>query len=371
MANYELWLTNDSGARIAQLTTFLNLSASRTIGKVGWFSLYLPKTFNIDLIRPDRMVQIWRAPIGGQLKLWQVYFIRKWTFATSGSNETIQLEGPDPKDLLRRRIIAAYSASAQATKTDFADDMMKEIVTESIANGVAPTPDSGTRVWSNLSIAGDDSLGPTITKSFTFDRLFTPSGQGALPAIQKASREAGTEVFFDVVPDVVSSNAISFLFQTYIQQPGQDVSAKVIFDQTTGNMLNPILEYDYSEEENYIYAGGQGEEADRNVQQVYDINRYGASIWNRCENFADARNQTEDNGVREVGRNQLEEGRPKINFSATLLDTEGTRFGRDWDYGYRVTTKYKNIEFASIVRAVTLQVDSSGERIQARIDYRA
>ncbi len=367
---YELWLTNDSGLRLAQLDTALGLTASRADDKVAWFSLNVPSSFDINLIKPDNMFQVWRAPLGGRLGLWQVYFLRKWTFSTQGSKETIVLEGPDVKDLLRRRIVAAYAASAQARKTAMAaDDMMKEVVTESLADGVDPVPSAGTRVWANLSVGADVSLGPSITKSFPFDYLLTPSGNGVLTVLAKAAREAGTEVWYDIVPNVVSSNSITFKFITYINQPGQDVSDRVVFSQDRGNLQEPSLTYDYSEEENYIYAAGQGEETSRNVQQVYDTTRYGASIWNRCEGFADARNQNSDNGVREAGRSQLEEGRPKISFTANLIDTEGTRFGRDWDYGYKVKTKYKNIEFSSIIRAVTISVDSKGEKISARAEY--
>lgn len=367
--SYELWLTSDTGVRLSQLDYILGLTVSKADQRIAWFSLNVPVSFNLDLIRPDNMLQVWRAPMGGKLSLWQVYFFRKWTFATEGFRETILLEGPDIKDLLRRRIVAAYTGSAQASKTDFADDMMKEVVTQSMANGVTPIPAAGTRVWSNLSVAADTSSGPTISKDFPFDSLLTSSGNGVMPTLAKAAREAGTEVFFDIVPNVVSTNSITFQFQTKIGQLGQDVSDRVIFSQDRGNLQDPSLTYDYSEEENYIYAGGQGEEENRNVQQVYDSTRYATSIWNRCEGFADARNQTTDNGVREAGRARLEEGRPKINFSASLLDTEGTRFGLDWDYGYMVKTRYKNIEFSSIVRAVTISVDSNGEKIQAKADY--
>ena len=366
---YEIWLTSDTGLRLAYLDATLGFTAAKTDQKVSWFSLNLPTSFDINLIAPDRMVQIWRAPLGGRLGLWQVYFIRKWTFSTSGSKEVIQIEGPDIKDLLRRRIVAAYAGTAQASKTDYADDMMKEVVTQSIADGVAPVPTAGTRVWSNLSVAGDVSLGPSITKAFPFDKLLTGSGQGVIAVLAKAAREAGTEIFFDIVPNVVSSNSITFQFQTKIDQPGQDVSDRVVFSLDRGNLRDPSLIFDYSEEENYIYSAGQGEATDRNIQQVYDSARYGASIWNRCEGFADARNQTSDDGVREAGRATLEEGKPKISFSATLIDTEGTRFGRNWNYGDRVTTQYKNIQFSSIIRAVTISVSKDGEKIQAKAEY--
>jgi hypothetical protein len=135
-------------------------------------------------------------------------------------------------------------------------------------------------------------------------------------------------------------------------------------------MREPSLEYDYSKEENYIYAAGQGEGTARNVQQVSDSDRYLLSIWNRCEGFADARNQTADNGVREAGRAALETGRPRIRFAATPVDTAGTRFGIDWDFGYKVRSRYKNVEFDTIIRAVTISLDGNRrETIQARLDF--
>ena len=370
MASYELWLTTDQGARIAQLTTITRLTASRAVNKVGWLSLGIPLSFDINSISLDRLIQVWRQPTGGAMSLWQVYLLRKWIFETRGGQEVLTLEGPDIKDLLRRRIVAAYAASAQASKTDFADDMMKEVVTQSIADGVAPTPTAGTRVWTNLSIQADAGAGPTITKAFPFDKLMTGSGSGVLPTLAQAAREAGTEVFFDIVPNVVTGSSITFQFQTKIGQPGQDVTDRLIFDQQRGNMRDPKLEYDYSEEENYIYGTGQGEAAARNIQQVYDSARYGASIWNRCEGFADARNQTADNGVIAAARAALEQGRPRIRFTATPVDTAGTRFGTDWNFGDKVRARYKNVEFDSIIRAVTLSVDGSGkETIQAALEY--
>lgn len=282
----------------------------------------------------------------------------------------VSMAGPDINDLLRRRIVAAYAGSSQASKAGNADNLMKAVVRESILDSAAPVPTAGTRVWSNLSVAADVSLGPSITKSFPWDKLLTTSNQGVLAQLAMAAREAGTEVFFDIVPNVVAANSITFQFQTFTGQPGQDVSSRVTFDQQSGNMDDPSLEYDYSEEENYIYAAGQGEGRNRNVQQVYDSARYNQSIWGRIEGFADARNQSSDNGVREAGRAKLNEGRPRIRFAAKPVDTAGTRFGVDWDFGFRVGARYLNRQFESIIRAVTIAVDENGqESVQTRLDF--
>lgn len=377
MATYECWITDDAGVPIADsqgrsyLKEYLSLTASRAVNQIGSFEMYLPSTFDKSLLRVDRMVQVWRKPTGGRLGLWRVYFIRKWRFATSDSRKTVMISGPDQNDLLRRRIVAAYTASSQAQKTALeADDMMKEFVTEALSDANAPTPTAGTRDWSGLSVQADLTLGPQITLSAPFDTLLTESGAGVLPRIAKAAKEAGTEVFFDVIPNVVSGNSISFQFVTYIGQPGQDVTSQVVFDEQFGNMKDPELEYDYTKEINYVYAAGQGEETDRNVQQVYDTARYGASRWNRCEGFQDARNQDSDNGVIAAGYGLLESGRPKIRFRAAPVDTAGTRFGIDWDHGYKVKARYQGVEFDSIIRATTLTSDNKGkDNVSARLEY--
>lgn len=366
---YELWLTTDAGVRLALLDHSLGFTASRVVNGIGWLNHSLPASFDTSLIDVDRMVQVWRAPAGGSLSLWRVYFVRKWRFETMGSQEALSISGPDCNDLLRRRIVVGYAGSSYASKTGAADDVMKALVSEAISDTPTPVPSAGTRVWSNLSVAADLGAGPTLTKSLNFGHLLQKSGGGSLADIGKAAREAGTEVFFDIVPAVVSGSSITFQFRTTTGQPGMDVSARVVFDQARGNLVNPFLEYDYSEETDYVYAGGQGEGAARNIQQVYDASRYGKSQWNRCEAFADARNETADNGVREAGRALLEEGRPRRRLGGIPVDTAGTRFGRDWNFGDRVRARYHNEEFDAIIRAVMISQDDDGEQVQARLEW--
>jgi len=174
--SYEVWLTDDAGVRIEQLDDFLWLSATRHISNIAPFSMGLPDTFDTSLLAPDRMVQVWRAPEGARIGHWQTYFIRGWRFETLGAQQIITVSGVGPNDLLRRRIVAAYASSTQASKNDLADDMMKEIVTEAFADGVAPAPDAGTRIITDFSVQADLSDGPIISKGFAFDRLLLPSG---------------------------------------------------------------------------------------------------------------------------------------------------------------------------------------------------
>lgn len=369
LAHFELWLTTDTGQRLTQLTTGLGFQASKVANGVGWFHYNAPKSFDKTLLRSDRMFQLWYTPRGATLgKLWNVYFVRKWKLRGQGVE---YFAGPDINELLRRRIVAAYTASAQSKKEAMeADDMMKEIVRESLEDTAAPLPAFGTRAWPNLTIQANQTLGPQISDSFPFKKLLTFEGGGVLPGIAKAAQVQGTEVFFAIKPNVVTKSSINFIFETNVGQPGQDVTNRVVFEEAANNLANASIEYDYSDGNNYYYATGQGEGAAREVQQVYDEASINQSIWGRIEGEADSRDQDNPNGVNTSGAVALWNGRPKIRFTGTPLDTAGTPFGIAWDFGYKVTTKFDVIQFDSIIRAIVLSVDAGGKKnIDTRLDF--
>jgi len=371
--SYEFWLTDDKGNRISDengtslITRVTWLEATRTANDYGAIGIGLPVDFDTALLRRDRMIQVWRAPRGGALSLFRPYFIRRWRYEFQGDEEKLSVFGTDPNELMRRRIVANYAKVAQTQKSDYTDDMMKEIVTEQFLSDVWG-PDAGSRDLSStyFSVQGDLAAGPILTKGFSWRRVMN-----VLQDLQKASKEAGTEVFWDVAVSNVTSSTISFQFRTRTGQPGLDLSDYgVLFSLEKGNLSEPFYDFDATDEENYIFGGGQGAGADRETQEAYDAIRYNASQWNRCEGFADARNQSTANGVRESARTVLEVGRPRERFGSHLLDVEGMRFGLDWNWGDKVRVRYRDKEFDAIIRTVQLSLNQSGyETITARLDY--
>lgn len=367
MGRFELWLTADTGERIKELSTGLGFSGSKVANNIGWFTYVPPKSFNRSLLKPDRMLQMWYAPNDGDLRLFNTYFLRHFKYKSKG----IEFSGPDQNSLLTRRIVAAYSTSAAAKYSATpADNIMKAVVLTSMIDSVDPTPDFGTRAWANLTVQVPDGQGPVISSSFPFKKLLTMDGGGVLPILAKAAKELGTEVFFSIDSNVVNTNSINYEFRTKIGQPGQDVSADVTFDEASGNLIDPVLDIDYTNEANYIYATGQGERENREVQQVWDAARIGQSIWGRIEEEADSRNQDDANSVLSSGYSALWDGRPKIKFTGKPADVKGTQFGKHWWFGDVVTTKFEFIQFQSIIRAVSISVNQNGEQsIDTRLDY--
>jgi hypothetical protein len=361
---YEVWLCDQYGRRLTILDNLIGFDIVKVVNDVSYCSVTLPGNFNETYqtqIGVDYMIEFWRSPAQGAMTLENVFFVREIYYEedTKG-NDIIILAGPDGNDLLDRRIVAYAAGNSESDKTDNADDMMKEIVTENLGSSVTDTDRDLTDL--NFTVAGDVTGGPSITKGFAWRNVLK-----TLKEIAYMSAENGTDLYFDVVPIVVSSSEIGFEFRTYTDQPGQDrtydTNNPVVFSKEWGNLANPILLYDYTKEANYIYGGGQGEGTDRTISEQSDTTRIGASVWNRREKFADARNEATSNGVANKAEEVLNENKPFKRFTGQLLDTPQARYGVDWFFGDKVVISYRGIQFQGIAKALKIKLDREGNEI--------
>jgi len=366
MTKYELWYTSDTGQRLRQLTP-LEASFSKTINAIGGMSMQLPVTFPLDLLGRDRLVQVWRDGA-----LFSVYFVRRWIVSNAGQSRTLVIYGRDANDLLRRRNVIAYSGEAGATASnEAADDLMKRLVTSSISDGVTPTPSLGyTRQLPRLSVQGNATQGPQVSLSFPFKKLLTSSGGGVLSQIADRARAARTEVFFSIVPFVVTGSNITFQFRTAINQPGSDLRNNgIVFSLDNRNLSEPSLEFDYEEEYSYVWAAGQGQTTDRDVREAVATDRINASIWAYSETVKDARQQSPGDETESVAEAELVASAPRIAFSGVPLSVAGSRFGVDWNWGDRVRVRYLGYNFDAFIDTVALQIAPGRETIAARLEY--
>ena len=375
MAEYEIRITDDTGRNPVILDTLHNLSASRIANAIGEIEIEIPHTTNLDLVDPSRdsIIQLWRAPTNSGLRLWRTYFLRYRERSTRKGAKTLIIGGPDSNDLLRRRIVAIYSGTTNAVLSGAADDVMKDIVTSALSDVIAPIPTAGSRDFGGyLTVEADKSQGASLTDyAVAWRSLIGSTSSGVLTDIAETSRQRGSEIFFDVDTNRLGSSnqTIQYIFRTYLERIGPDVTDKFTFSERDNNLVNPRLIEDYTEEINYVYGGGQDQGADRDIQQVSDEGRYLRSIWGRCEAFRDARQQAQSDGVTDAARETLEDGRPRVSFSARIIDTAGARFQKDWDFGSLVRAEYEEFSFDAVVRAVIINLDDDGaESIDARIE---
>jgi len=365
--NHRLVLRTHDGEELAILTGIVRWELVRVQNNIGWFTVTASDEFDERWPHTDRLIEFWRQPVGGENKLLAVGLTRYWQWENLDGRELLRFGGPDQVELLKRRIIAYFSGEAESDKTGPADDVIKAIVSENMGP-LAPNDAHGRpRRYpaANFTVQPDFGDGHNITRQFSW--------RNVLPVIQELadeSAERGTPLFFDNVP----IGPAQFDFQTWTGVRGMDRSilsgiAPVVFSLEAGNLANPSLRFDYTEEINYVWGGGQGEGPGRDMDPENDQVREHLTIWNKREAFQDAREEATHAGVGHKAFLRMQAGLPKVIFSGELLDTPQSRFGVDWDYGDKVTVRYRGMEFSGRVNSFAISVDENGtETIGAKVE---
>ena len=420
-ASYELWLLDDSGKRFLLLEELAFFSYSRTVKGFGTLLVGIPyqafREKQFPVFQPDWRIQVMRSPgTGIPMREEQTYVLRMhkiYTRETDGV-QIIRFYGLDAKDLLRRRIVIQAAGTDYTRKTDYIDDMMKEIVREQMLYGSA-LDETGvvdsTRAFpkDEFSVQGEVSLGPSVTATFADRQVLD-----VLKELQEMSFQLNAEsstlysrIYFDVISfdaqgrvlaildeetglpildedgypilDETSSEASAeqgFKFVTFADLRGEDrTESALVFSVENNNLEGPDYSNDFTQEENSIIVKGFGRGDSRAFERVQDDARVGASRWNLCEGYEDASTEPDQDNLVDFGYARLDKERPKEDMNAVFLnisggpDTPRSLYGVDWDLGDLLPVDYAGQRYNVEVTIVYVGVDQDGmETITGRSD---
>jgi hypothetical protein len=368
---YQLWWADDRGKRLQRLDQFSFLNYSRIVNGQGTANVGLPFETYGDIYRKDYRLEVWRAPeLRHKRRLENVFSMQEGIIRTRQTDDVtiLDMTGHDPPGMLNRRIVKYFAGESESTKTNNIDDMMKEIVDENF--GAAALADDAARAIPYddgfFRIQADASLGASVTKSFSYRNVLD-----ILKELHNMSHTNTPRIYFDVVPVTPTI----WEFQTFQNQRGGDKrfsagESSFLFSIERGNLEAPQYERDSFEEKNVAYAGGQGVNVAREVEERSDAALETASLWGRREVFKDARNETTTAGVQAAGDEELGFRRPEERFVANLLDTKGSRYGKDWDFGNLHTVNYGGRQFDIEIKIVYVRVEDDGsEKIFGRNEF--
>lgn len=355
---WEVWLCYPDGTRRKPLDMALSWTCSKVVNDLGSFEITLPlaKMEQLGLLEPDldSILEFRRAAWGSALTEFMGGFVRAYEYTT----DEITLKGYGYNYLLDGRIVAYYAGSSYASKSDYADDLMKAVVRENLGSLATDT----TRDLSTLgfSVSANATLGVRQDRAFSNKELLD-----VLRDVSFTSVQDGTPVFFEVT----HPTATTFEFVTYISQPGQDLTGELLpMSAEAGTLTNPRYLIDRRQEVNRYRVGGDEQGYHRNYVNVQDTTRQADSVWNLRERFLDRRNLSAAQ-LEDAGLNALQAAQPIRKFSANLLDAKGSRFGLDWNFGDRVPARFRGLNFSALIKAVSLSVDSDGsETLTARME---
>jgi hypothetical protein len=359
---YFIEVSDPFGVKLAQVDSFLSLDLVRTANDVGVLTLDLDPDSSAALFRLDARLGVWRQSAAGGflLQTETVWFVRQWRRVMYTSGERVlRVTAYSASDLLARRIIAYAAGTAQASKTDNADDMMKAIVRENLGASATDTD----RRWSSyLAVQSDSASASSMSKAFSRRNVLT-----VLQEISDTSAEAGEPLYFDVVVPAPGS----LEFRTYTGQRGADrtlsSAAPLVISPELGTISGGELFEDYASEYTVVYAAGQGEKDYREVSEVEDTARSGASPFGRIEALRDARQGATGAALTAEGNAYLRASRPKRIFTASLVDTPQVRYGLEWKWGDKVTAQFEGNTFDCHLDTLRLSVSGQKETISAHL----
>ena len=369
MSSYEIYLRNSAGVRVAFLDaqTVVSLKMAHTVNTVGTVELVTSDNYSWSYIQQDGQLEIYRTSDAGIQELLEgtLWLIVSHKKSLVNGQRTYTIIANSGLDLLERAIVAYPSQNAQAIITSgYADDNMKRIVKDNLGslvnNPIAYDGVHERKLYNPpLTVAANTSAAAAVQKAFAWQKL--------LPLIQglaAASAAAGIYLFFDVVWNAMNG----WTFNTYVGQRGNDLTTgnnQVLFSPENENIRDVSVEYDYRNEVNYVYAGGQGLQSNRDVAISTDLARIMASPVNRREAFVNARNTTPGNTAALQGdaNAALRAGRPLKIFTGQLFSTPTCEYGTHWHFGDKVRATFDQDSFICWIDAITLSIVNGQETI--------
>lgn len=364
MAEYDVQLYNAFGRNSRPLNDYTSLEFVRIVNNVGALTIVLPATsYTLDEFQIDGHIAIFRRPVGGAWALEgeTIWFVRRITHTLSPNGEAlIKLLAYDAIHLLQRAIVAYAAGSAQADKAGAADDMMKAIVRENLGDLAT---DTARDISNYLSVAPYLGLGPFIDKRFAWKNVLQ-----VLKEIADTSAQTSTTSYLAF--DIVATTVETLQFRTYMNQRGKDRrypgSSYYPIGSEHGNLVNVERVYDYSNEWNFVYAGGQGEEEDRDIETASDDFAIAVSPLNRIEKFHNATQAETTAQLQDEARRALWPGVRQITYSGDIESVD--EYGVKWGWGDFVTADFGGI-YAPDCRIESVKISVSGgiEKISTRL----
>lgn len=371
---YEVRICDPFGSLLAVVANFVDnpagggsaLGYTLNVGNVGALRLTLPATFDDSLLRLDGRVGIWRSINGRPPKLDgdTVFFIRTWEY----TDITTTITAYSANHLRTRRIIDYFAGSVYASKVSptAAGDLLKVFVSENMLAGIVAADRYGVDTQANISayLSNQTNLGDgqLIAQQCAWRNL-----DDVIREICDASTYAGTYM----ACDIVAPTETTLELRTYATVRGVDHRASsaqpVILAPEQGSLANCRLIIDRSEEATFAVAGGTGEGIERLIRTAFDDVRAAESPFNRIEQFGDYSNLSDAAALQDVADAMVRAGRPRIEFTADVIETDGATRGLQYDYGDMVTAAFRGQQYDCRLDVIEVALGGGQQISRAKI----
>lgn len=381
---YYLIVNSPTGDRIAVIQDYAVIECARVVNGVGVLTFVVPaQSYPLSTFAVDGIVELWRMSRGARerLEFSQLWFIRERYKIISGDVKQWRIVAYDLNYLLGNpsantgRIVAYDSTyataenttNAKADKTGAADDIIKQVARENMAASVTDVTRDLTNFF--FTVEANKSDGATVSAQMSRRNLLK-----LFQELCEASVTAGVYLAWDIVCVTPPSTggAIEFELRTYINQRGIDhrVSSNnpLLLGPDFGNLDDIELGFINTDEANFVYAAGKGEQAIRLNTTASDVDRINVSPYNRREQFLDASGADGPTALQDAADAALRAGKPFIALSGRFVDTDQARYGVHWEWGDYVTAQVDGFNFDCRLDKIAITFSQrSGELIEVDV----
>jgi hypothetical protein len=350
MIRYDLDRYWSDGTRIDIFAAAEKIHATRVVNDVGRLTYSIP--FNeryLNSLEKGQMIGLWR---NDRHQFQTYYTLLDWRATTDLRGlKKIEVYGECLNRLLKSRIVAYPAGSPQADKYGKPDNIIKEITRENLG---ADAPEE--RRIPNLTVEPNyDEGSRSINKSFAWRNALTVCQE-----ISDMSLKDEVPIYFDLF----SYDLMNLHFRTCAHMIGDDrrpfTGNPIFIGEQYGNLKNATTEWITSEEATVIYAGGQGEEADRVIKIAQDLDRIALSApYGRIERFKDARNDENEDNIQKQAEEALNEAKPFVKVRGTLSETAGSKYDVHYNWGDFVTVESYGVSLDCMIKEVGLTYDAN------------
>lgn len=373
MADYELLLQSPAGVPLGTLGSGYLAGRVSGVAKCtyargqnvgGEMSLTVTEdAYDPSLFQAFGRVLVQRTVGGGQpyIDLNVPWFILNGPFYALDANglSTVRFDCVDPLGLiLPSRVIPYNEYTSQTQKVDYADDMMKELLSE---NAGAAATDTDRSLATYLSIQPDVAAAPIIfmegmSQRYVLDVLTDIANASANDSV------APTWLGFDI--ELADQLSGLLEFRTYIGQRGVDHrfpngNPPLLLSVEAGNLQNVETSVQYKDSASFVYARGAGVGTIAAVATAQDDALIALSPFGRREKIVDGASIAGADALDFLARSELRNARPRQYMQANLVETNSTLRGVQWDFGDYCTANYKGLTFDVRVDKVAVTLDAA------------
>lgn len=332
------------------------------LNDVGVMALTLPYTLaNWQLFTKDRFIDIMRERPDGSLVVEATYFARSRERFADEQRERMVVGGLHVNHLLERRFIDPEDDSVQpnggyATKAGEAGGVIRAYIREQ-AGDLA----SSARGFPKFTVPIETDVGTGVGANLRYFNL--------LLEMQKLANIGGVDF------EITHTGGGNLLCTVGVLGTDRTVTTNrvppfTILTPKRGNLADPKLVIDSSDEKTFFYALGDGARADRLIVK-YTTLRVGDTPYNRIEQKVDARVNNKKNAAFQmlmaavkVANDSVEERKLKVDF---LSDAPGLRYREDWFFGDKVTVQWGDFDEDMRISVLTFTLTSTGEELEVEI----